>query len=85
MFYIMGTVAELCRVSPDHERDDASSIVQMMRGDSFRKLGGDGNDYESCLRVYVREFPFVELYAQHDIGLPADLCTIDEDPEILEL
>ena len=85
-FYIMGTVERLCR---SEGRDDPSAeardICARMRGDSFSKLGGKGNDYEGLLRVFISEFPYVELYATHDIGLPEDLCTIDEDPEIYEL
>ena len=83
-WYIMGTVKGLCR-SMGMTADDASDICASMRGDSFVKLGGKGNDYTGLLRVYIKNFPFVELYSTIDLGLPDDLYTFEEDPEIYEL
>ena len=83
-WYIMGTVKGLCRQLGKNDTD-AAVITSMMRGDSFVKLGGTGNDYEALLRVYLKEFPFVELYSTIDLGLPEDLYTYDECPEIYEL
>ena len=79
-FYIMGTVRQLA-----NDRAEADDIVQQMLGTTFTKLGGPGNDYEGLLRVYLKHFPFVELYATHDIGIDTDLYTLDEHPEIHEL
>jgi len=79
-YYIMGTVRQLTR-----DRAEADDIVQQMLGTSFTNLGGQGNDYEGILRVYLKHFPFVELYATHDIGIDKDLYTLDENPEIHEL
>ena len=78
--YVMSTVRRLCG-SADEERE----IIAEMKGDVFIALGGKGNDYEGLLRVYKKHFPFVEFYATYDIGLPADLCTVDENPEVHEL
>jgi len=80
----MGTVGQLGR-QLGLSSDDVESICAKMRGDTFKKLGGQANTYEQALRIYIKEFPFVELYATHDIGLPADLCTIDDNPEVYEL
>ena len=83
-WYIMGTVGQLCRqlnLGSAH----AEAVCQKMRGDSFKHLGGKENSYEVLLEVYLKEFPFVELYATHDIGISADLYTLDENPEVYEL
>jgi len=79
-FYIMSTVRGLCG-----NADEAKDICAKMRGDTFSALGGNGNDYEGLLRVYLKHFPFVELYATHDIGIDPELYTLDENPEIYEL
>lgn len=85
-FYIMGTVEKLCRSEGrDDPKATAKDICAKMRGDTFKNLGGSGNDYEGLLRTFINEFPYVELYSTYDLGLPEDLCTIDEDPEIYEL
>jgi len=83
-WYIMGTVKGLCR-QLGKDSKDAAEITSLMRGDSFKQLGGQENDYEALLRVYLREFPFVELYSTVELGLPEDLYTYDETPEIYEL
>lgn len=83
-WYIMGTVRELCR-QLGHAAGYDEVVTSKMRGDSFVKLGGQGNDYETLLRVYLKEFPFVELYATHDIGINPELYTLDEDPQVYEL
>ena len=77
--YIMATVRKLCVGD-----QDPSEICSRMRGEAITTLGGDWS-YEELLRVYLREFPFVELYATHDIGIDKDLYTLDEHPEIHEL
>jgi hypothetical protein len=83
---IMGTVEKLLRMMGDDDpKGNAKLIVAEMKGDVFRKLGGQGNDYEGLLWVYKKHFPFVELYATHDIGIDPELYTLDEDPEIYEL
>jgi len=79
-YYIMGTVRQLCG-----SREEADEVVQAMLGTSFTNLGGQGNNYEDLLRVYLRHFPFVELYATHDIGIDKELYTLDTNPEIHEL
>jgi len=83
-WYIMGTVAGLCR-QMGLDADDAKDITSEMRGDSFVRLGGKGNDYEGLLRVYLKHFPFVELYSTIDLGVPKDLYVFDEDPQVYEL
>lgn len=80
-WYIMGTVGNLVR-----DKQDAKEITALMRGDVAQKLGGKGNDYEGLLRVYLREFPFVELYSSVELtGVSDELYTLDENPEIHEL
>lgn len=84
-WYIMGTVSGLCRQMGKTDAD-AKDICALMRGDAFVLLNkGSGNDYEGLLRAYLREFPFVELYSTVELGLPEDLYTYDETPEIYEL
>lgn len=83
-WYIMGTVSGLCRQLGLNE-SDAKNITSKMQGETFKNLGGKGNDYEGLLTVYLKEFPFVELYATYDIGINQELYTLDEDPEIFEL
>lgn len=84
-WYIMGTVKGLCR-QMGLTGDDAADICAIMRGDSFVALNkGSGNTYEDLLRVYIKHFPFVELYSTIDLGLPDDLYTFEEFPEIFEL
>ena len=84
-WYIMGTVKGLCR-QMGQTAGDAADICAIMRGDAFVQLNkGSGNDYEGLLRVYIEYFPFVELYSTIDLGLPDDLYTFEEDPEIYEL
>ena len=83
-WYIMGTVSGLCR-SMGRPAADAKEICSIMRGDIAIAMGGKGNTYEGLLTVYLREFPFVELYSTNDLGLPEDLYTFEEDPEIYEL
>jgi hypothetical protein len=83
-WYIMGTVGRLCQ-QMGLTSDDAEAITAKMRGDTFKKLGGDGNNYEELLRVYVKEFPFVELYSTYDIGIDEELYTLDADPAVYEL
>lgn len=80
--YIMATVRRLCVGD-----QDPSEICTRMRGEIFNKLGGheSSHNYEDLLRVYLREFPFVELYATHDIGIDQELYTLDANPEIHEL
>ena len=77
---IMGTVSRLAA-----SREEADEIVQQMMGTSFIKLGGKGNSYEDLLRVYLHHFPFVELYATHDIGIDKELYTLDTNPDVIEL
>lgn len=79
-YYIMGTVKKLCGSAGEADR-----IISKMMGDTFKQLGGKGNDYEGLLAVYLEEFPFVELYATHDIGIDRKLYTLDEEPEIVDL
>lgn len=83
-WYIISTVKGLCR-SMGMDDSEAKDICAEMRGDVFEKLGGKGNDYEGLLRVYLNHFPFVELYATHDVGIDPELYTLDENPEIYEL
>jgi hypothetical protein len=83
-WYIMGTVGHLCR-QMGLTSADAEHIASKMRGDSFKHLGGPENTYEQLLEIYLEEFPFVELYATHDLGISEDLYTIDDDPEVYEL
>jgi len=78
-YYIMSTVRHL--VGPDQ---DEREICARMRGESFSALGGQWS-YEDLLRVYLQEFPFVELYATHDIGIDKELYTLDTNPDVIEL
>lgn len=83
---IMGTVEKLLRMmDDDNPKENARNICQEMRGDVLIALGGQGNDYEGLLRVYLKHFPFVELYADHDIGIDDELYTIIQDPRFIEL
>lgn len=82
-WYIMGTVRNLCTGD-----QDPNEITARMRGETFKQLGGgDGtsNTYEDLLRVYLREFPFVELYSYTDLGIDENLYTLDDEPENYEL
>jgi len=78
-FYIMGTVRQFV------DADEADVICAKMRGDAYVALGGNAHNYESFLRIYLDEFPFIELYATHDIGIDQELYTLDPLPEVLEL
>jgi len=82
-FMIMAQASRLCR--SEGRPEDADMVVAKMKGDVFLALGGKGNDYEGLLSVFKEEFPYVEMYAQHDIGISRDLYTLDENPEIIEL
>ena len=64
---------------------EAKDITAGMRGDSFKRLGGQGNNYNDMLRVYVEKFPFVELYSTQKLDIDDDLYTLEESPEIYEL
>jgi len=84
-YYIMGTVSNLCR-SMGLTEADAKDICAAMRGDTMRDLGGKVNTYDDLLRIYLDNFPFVELYATYELGgVDSELYTFDEDPEIYEL
>ena len=83
-WYIMSTAYRLCEME-GRDRDETKEIVNRMRGDIMGALGGKWS-YNELLRVFLDEFPYVELYADRKIeSIEDDLYTVYENPEIREL
>lgn len=81
-FEIMATVRRLCG-----DADEAKNICSEMRGELFAQIqpGAPANNYEDLLRVYLKYFPYVELYSTYELPIDPELYTLDENPEIIEL
>ena len=84
-FVILGIAKNLGR-QLDMTEDAIRDLLDLMTRESWMALGGSSEDgYEHLVRTFSEAFPFVEIYADHDIGLPADVCKIISNPDVIEL
>ena len=79
-FYILATVRQFADGKEDEQR-----IMDKMTGKTMKHLGML-TTYDDLLRIYIEEFPFIELYATYELGgVDPALYTLDDDPDIIEL
>lgn len=65
-YYIMGTVKALAEAT---DKDATAIICKMKEG-----------SYDDLLRVYLKHFPFVRLYARHELeSVNPDLYEVIDD------
>ena len=64
---------------------ELKALQDLMFGTSWQALGGAATGYEHLVRTFAEAFPFVEIYADRDVGLPEDLCKVITTKEVIEL
>jgi len=82
-FFVLGTADKLAR-QMGYDEGARKDLRNEMTGATIVALGGKGTDYNHLLQTFKKHFPFVEMYAQHDIGIDSDLYVIDKS-DVLEL